>query len=59
MVGDPGRVKVMAPEVVFIKYPAPAAPDTGESPVTFTAAHEVPPEISPQDKTPTVVDFRT
>ncbi len=43
MVGDPGRVNVMAPEVVFIKYPAPAAPVTGESPVTLTACHEVPP----------------
>jgi len=45
---------------VFIKYPAPAAPDTGESPVTFTAAQDVPPASnSSQVKTPPVVDFKT
>ena len=55
MVGDPGKVKVMAPEVVFIKYPAPAAPLTGESELVLTACQEVPPDTSANDNCPTPV----
>ena len=56
MVGDDGRVKVKAPPVVLQKYPLPADAVVH---VVITDCHEVPPETSPQDKTPPVVDFKT
>ena len=46
IVGELGSVIVIAPLVVFIKYPSPA---TAVKAVVLTACHEVPPDTSPKD----------